>query len=153
MAGYSGTPLATKLGITPGLTVLPLNAPVEAGSDAHVLVVDFGNCHLYELYSAHRLGAGWDAASGAVFNLGSNGLRPDTWTSADAAGLPILPGLVRYDEAASGVIARALRFTVDQTQNGFIHPATHQARGQFQRPADGRALPAQGVVRPDPVPR
>ena len=111
----------------PGPYPVPLNAPVEAGSDAHVLVVDSGNCHLYELYSAHRLGAGWDAASGAVFNLGSNGLRPDTWTSADAAGLPILPGLVRYDEVASGVIDHALRFTVDQSQNGFIHPATHQA--------------------------
>jgi hypothetical protein len=111
----------------PGPYPVPLNAPVEAGSDAHVLVVDSGNCHLYEMYSAHQLGAGWDAASGAVFNLGSNALRPDTWTSADAAGLPILPGLVRYDEVASGVINHALRFTVDQTQNGFIHPATHQA--------------------------
>jgi hypothetical protein len=62
-----------------------------------------------------------------VFNLSSNALRPDTWTSADAAGLPILPGLVRYDEVAAGVINHALRFTVDETQNGFIHPATHQA--------------------------
>ncbi|WP_337310578.1 hypothetical protein [Candidatus Aeolococcus gillhamiae] len=111
----------------PGPYPVPLNAPVEVGSDAHVLVVDSGNCHLYEMYSAHQRGNGWDAASGAVFNLGSNALRPDGWTSADAAGLPILPGLVRYDEVAAGVISHALRFTVNETQNGFIHPATHQA--------------------------
>lgn len=111
----------------PGPYPVPLNAPVEAGSDAHVLVVDSGNCHLYEMYGAHQRGGGWDAASGAVFDLGSNALRPDTWTSADAAGLPILPGLARYDEVAAGVINHALRFTVDQSQNGFIHPATHQA--------------------------
>ncbi len=111
----------------PGPYPVPLNAPVESGSDAHVLVVNSGNCRLYELYGAHQRGSGWDAASGAVFNLASNALRPDTWTSADAAGLPIFPGLVRYDEVASGVIRHALRFTVDETQNGFIHPATHQA--------------------------
>jgi hypothetical protein len=111
----------------PGPYPVPLNAAVESGSDAHVLVVDSGNCHIYELYQARRSGSGWDAASGAVFNLGSNALRPDTWTSADAAGLPILPGLVRYDEVAAGLIDHALRFTVAQTQNGFIHPATHQA--------------------------
>jgi hypothetical protein len=111
----------------PGPYPVPLNAPVEAGSDAHVLVVDSGNCHRYEMYDAHRDAGGWEAGSGAVFNLSSNALRPDTWTSADAAGLPILPGLVRYDEVAAGVINHALRFTVDQTQNGFIHPATHQA--------------------------
>ncbi len=111
----------------PGPYPVPLTAPVEAGSDAHVLVMDSGNCRLYELYQARRSGSGWAAGSGAVFNLGSDALRPDTWTSADAAGLPILPGLVRYDEVAAGVIRHALRFTVAQTQNGFIHPATHQA--------------------------
>ena len=111
----------------PGPYPVPLNAPVEQGSDAHVLVADSGNCHLYELYNAHQQGNGWDADSGAIFDLHSNALRPDTWTSADAAGLPILPGLARYDEVAAGVINHALRFTVDQTQNGFIHPATHQA--------------------------
>ncbi len=111
----------------PGPYPVPLNAPVEQGSDGHVLVVDSGDCHLYELYQAQRNGSGWDAASGAVFDLRSNALRPDTWTSADAAGLPILAGLVRYDEVAAGVINHALRFTVDETQNGFIHPATHQA--------------------------
>jgi hypothetical protein len=111
----------------PGPYPVPLNAPVESGSDRHVLVVDTGNCHLYEMYAAQQVGAGWTCASGAVFNLNSNVLRPNAWTSADAAGLPILPGLALYNEVASGVINHALRFTVDATQNGFIHPATHQA--------------------------
>jgi len=132
----------------PGPYPIPLNARVEQGSDAHVLVADSGNCRLYELFDAHRQGSGWAAGSGAVFNLASNALRPDTWTSADAAGLPILPGLVRYDEVAAGVINHALRFTVDQTQDGFIHPATHQAG--VNDPADppmGLRLPP-GVLRP-----
>jgi len=111
----------------PGPYPVPLNAPVEAGSDHHVLVVDTGNCHLYEMYAAQQVGSGWMCASGAVFNLNSNALRPDTWTSADAAGLPILPGLALYNEVASGAIYHALRFTVAATQNGFIHPATHEA--------------------------
>lgn len=111
----------------PGPYPVPPNAPVEAGSDRHVLVADSGNCQLYEMFNAQQQGSGWSCDSGAVFNLNSNALRPDTWTSADAAGLPILPGLVRYDEVAAGVINHALRFTVDETQNGFIHPATHQA--------------------------
>ena len=111
----------------PGPYPIPANAPVEAGSDRHVLVLDTGNCRLYEMFNAVQNGAGWSCDSGAVFNLSSDALRPDTWTSADAAGLPILPGLVRYDEVQSGVITHALRFTVAHTQNGFIHPATHQA--------------------------
>jgi hypothetical protein len=111
----------------PGPYPVPLNAPVESGSDHHVLVVDSGNCHLYEMYDAQQVGSGWVCASGAVFNLNSNALRPNDWTSADAAGLPILPGLALYNEVASGVINHALRFTVAQTQNGFIHPATHEA--------------------------
>jgi hypothetical protein len=111
----------------PGPYPVPLNASVESGSDHHVLVVDSGNCHLYEMYNAQQAGSGWVCASGAVFNLSSNALRPDGWTSADAAGLPILPGLALYNEVASGVINHALRFTVAETQNGFIHPATHQA--------------------------
>jgi hypothetical protein len=110
----------------PGPYPVPLNAPVEAGGDGHVLVAS-ANCHLYELYNAKRTGAGWSADSGAVFNLNSDALRPDGWTSADAAGLPILPGLVRRDEVASGHINHALRFTVSKSQNGFIHPATHAA--------------------------
>jgi hypothetical protein len=111
----------------PGPYPVPLNAPVESGSDQHVLVLDSGNCELYEMYQAEQIGAGWVCASGAVFNLNSNALRPDGWTSADAAGLPILPGLALYSEVAAGVINHALRFTVDETQDGFIHPATHEA--------------------------
>src|SRR5580704_5163220 len=101
----------------PGPYPIPLNAPVESGSD----------CHVYEMYGAQQSGSGWVCASGAVFNLSSNALRPNTWTSADAAGLPILPGLAVYSEVPSGVTNHALRFTVADTQNGFIHPATHQA--------------------------
>ena len=116
----------------PGPYPIPSNAPVEGGAgatgDRHVLVVDSSTCKLYELYAAQYVGPGWHAGSGAVFDLGSNALRPDYWTSADAAGLPILPGLVRYDEAAqNGGIGHALRFTVRRTQRAFIHPATHYA--------------------------
>jgi hypothetical protein len=116
----------------PGPYPVPPNAPIEGGGsstgDRHVLVVDSGNCTLYELYSAFPQADGtWQAGSGAVFNLGSNALRPSTWTSADAAGLPILPGLVRYDEVASGVINHALRFTVPRTRKAFIWPARHYA--------------------------
>jgi hypothetical protein len=110
----------------PGPYPIPANARIEDGSDHHVLVVS-ANCHLYELYGASRSGDGWVAASGAIFNLRSNKLRPAGWTSADAAGLPIFPGLVRPGEVASGHIDHALRFTVDETQRGYIHPATHEA--------------------------
>jgi hypothetical protein len=111
----------------PGPYPIPPNAPVEAGGDRHVLVAS-GDCHIYELYNARANGrGGWDASSGAVFDLRSNRLRPDGWTSADAAGLPILPGLVRWDEVQAGRIDHALRFTISRTQRGFIHPATHQA--------------------------
>ena len=111
----------------PGPYPVPSNAPIEAGSDQHVLVVQNGTCKLFELYQAMRAGRGWDAGSGAVFNLKSNALRPNGWTSADAAGLPIFAGLVRYDEVRSGRIDHALRVTVPRTQTGFIHPATHYA--------------------------
>jgi hypothetical protein len=115
----------------PGPYPVPLSAPVEggaaAGGDRHVLAVDTDHCVLYEMYRAFPRAGHWDADSGAVFNLGSNALRPDGWTSADAAGLPIFPGLVRYDEVAAGAITHALRFTVARTQRGFIHPATHAA--------------------------
>ena len=111
----------------PGPYPVPPGAPIEAGSDHHVLVAS-GDCHLYEMFNASpNSQGGWDAASGAVFDLRSDALRPDTWTSADAAGLPILPGLVRWDEIQAGHIDHALRFTVARTQQGFIHPATHQA--------------------------
>jgi hypothetical protein len=105
---------------------IPPKARIEPGGDRHVLVAS-ANCHLYELYGARRSGSGWKAQSGAVFDLRSNKLRPAGWTSADAAGLPILPGLVRPDEIKAGHIDHALRFTASQTQRGYIHPATHQA--------------------------
>jgi hypothetical protein len=111
----------------PGPYPIPLNAPIEGGSDAHVLAVDRDRCKLYELYAASPGASRWSAASGAVFDLRSNALRPDGWTSADAAGLPIFPGLVRYDEVASGRIDHALRFTVSRTQRAYLHPATHWA--------------------------
>jgi hypothetical protein len=115
----------------PGPYPIPPDAPiqggVEAGGDRHVLILDADNRLLYEIFDAHQTGGHWEAGSGAIFDLNSNALRPDYWTSADAAGLPILPGLVRYDEVASGEITHALRFTVEQTQRAFIHPATHFA--------------------------
>jgi hypothetical protein len=116
----------------PGPYPIPPDAPIEGGGkkghgDKHVLVVEEGTCKLYELYDAHRKGAGWAAASGAVFNLRSDALRPEGWTSADAAGLPIFPLLARYPEVATGQIDHALRVTVPETQNGYIHPATHYA--------------------------
>jgi hypothetical protein len=111
----------------PGPYPIPLNAPVEGGSDRHVLAVQRGTCRLYELYDGRRSGAGWVAGSGAVWNLRSNRLRPRGWTSADAAGLPIFPGLARYDEVRHGAIRHALRFTVQQTQRGYVLPATHVA--------------------------
>jgi hypothetical protein len=111
----------------PGPYPIPLNAPIEGGGDRHVLAVDRDQCKLYELYAANPAGSRWDASSGAVFDLTSNALRPDGWTSADAAGLPIFPGLVRYDEVASGNIDHALRFTVSQSQRAYLHPATHWA--------------------------
>jgi hypothetical protein len=114
----------------PGPYPVPANAPVEGGGEAgdrHVLVLQRNACKVYELYSAQRQGAGWQAGSGAVFNLRSNALRPEGWTSADAAGLPILPLLARYPEVHAGQIDHALRVTVAQTQRGYIHPATHLA--------------------------
>jgi hypothetical protein len=111
----------------PGPYPIPPDAPVESGGDRHVLVVNRSRCILYELYVGVYNGVGWNAASGAVFDLTSNALRPEGWTSADAAGLPIFPGLVRYDEVASGVINHALRFTVENTQRAYMHPATHYA--------------------------
>jgi len=110
----------------PGPYPIPADARIEAGGDAHVLVAS-ADCHLYELYGAARSGSGWTAESGAVFDLRSDALRPAGWTSADAAGLPILPGLVCRDEVLSGHIDHALRFTIAASQRGYISPATHQA--------------------------
>ena len=119
----------------PGPYPIPPDAPVEgaggpnADGDRHVLVLDADNKKLYEVYDAHKQADGsWKAGSGAVFDLTSNALRPDGWTSADAAGLPILPGLARYDEiVGEGVLDHALRFTVADTQRAYVYPATHFA--------------------------
>ncbi len=116
----------------PGPYPIPLDAPIEGGEqsegDRHILVVDVANKKLYETFSTYRDGAGYRAGSGAVFDLSSNALRPAGWTSADAAGLPVFPGLVRYDEVMeAGEIRHALRFTCRKTQRGYIAPATHWA--------------------------
>ena len=116
----------------PGPYPIPPDAPIEGGvgstGDRHILVLDRDSCLLYETWNSRFVGPGWHCGSGAIFNLRSNQLRPDTWTSADAAGLPILPGLVRYDEAVTtGEINHAVRFTVQSTQRAYIHPATHYA--------------------------
>ena len=116
----------------PGPMPIPLNAPIEGypnpSGDRHVLVVDQGNCWLYELYGASVPSPGqWDAGSGAVWDLEANQQRPYTWTSADAAGLPILPGLVRYDEVAAGAINHAIRVTLQYSKQAFTPPASHWA--------------------------
>ncbi|MGH7757091.1 MAG: hypothetical protein ACREM8_12525, partial [Vulcanimicrobiaceae bacterium] len=92
-----------------------------------MLIVDDANCKLYETFSTTNSAGAWSAANGAVFDLGSDALRPENWTSADAAGLPIAAGLVRYDEVQAGEIDHAVRFTVSTTARGHIHPATHDA--------------------------
>jgi hypothetical protein len=108
----------------PGPYPIPDDPKIEWGSDHHILVVDTSTCFLYEIYDASYSGGAWHGGSGAIWDLNSNALRPAGWTSADAAGLPMLPGLVRYDEIASGEINHAIRFTVSQT-NGYIWPARH----------------------------
>ncbi|KAA3658920.1 MAG: hypothetical protein DWQ04_23690 [Chloroflexi bacterium] len=116
----------------PGPYPIPTNAPIEGGPDSdgdrHVLVLDEDNCMLYELFAAYpQMDGSWEAGSGAIFDLNSHALRSDGWTSADAAGLPILPGLIRYDEVAAGEINHAIRFTAAQTQDAYIWPARHEA--------------------------
>jgi hypothetical protein len=108
---------------------IPADVPLENGSDSHALVVDRDACKLYELFAAEKQndGASWHAGSVAIWSLRSNKLRPRGWTSADAAGLPILPGLARYDDVRRGSIDHALRFTVSQTRNAFVFPARHFA--------------------------
>jgi len=116
----------------PGPYPFPASALIEGGANAtgdrHVLVVDSDACKLYETWDSHPNANGsWHTGSGAVFDLKSNALRPAGWTSADAAGLAILPGLVRYDEVASGTVAHAIRMTVPHTQQAYLWPARHQA--------------------------
>ena len=129
---------------------IPAGAPIEGGrrsdGDRHVLTVDRSTCTLYELYRAFpirdpRRGR-WNADSGARWDLDSTALRPDSWTSADAAGLPIFPGLVRYDEAAAGEIDHAIRVTFESTRDAWIHPASHCAgdTGNPNAPAMGTRL-------------
>jgi hypothetical protein len=118
----------------PGPFPIPAGAPVEGGrssdGDRHVLAVDRASCTLYELYRAFSSSGGrphWNADSGAEWDLRSTALRPDSWTSADAAGLPIFPGLVRYDEVAAGRLEHAIRVTFDSTRDAWVHPASHCA--------------------------
>jgi hypothetical protein len=124
---------------------IPRRAPIEGGrgsdGDRHVIVVDRDRCRLYELYAAYPLAGGrrWRAGSGAIWNLRSNALRPSGWTSADAAGLPILPGLARYEELRRGEIDHALRFTAPRTRRVFVYPARH-----FASSSDDPDLPAMG---------
>jgi hypothetical protein len=158
-AGAYGIPYVTVPGSQAGVPIdftaygdesdsgpypIPLGAPIEGGADSsgdrHVLAVDRDHCKLYELYDAVPRGDHWDAGSGAVFDLRSNALRPDGWTSADAAGLPIFPGLVRYDEIAAGHIDHALRFTLERTQRAYLHPATH-----FASPTTNPNVPPMGL--------
>jgi hypothetical protein len=136
-----GIPITTVAGTQPKTSVsfqyasesdagpypIPSNVAIEGGSDHHAVIVDKDNCQLYELYALAKKGKKWTAGSGAIWSLSSNHLRPLGWTSADAAGLPILPGLARYDEVAAGVINHALRFTVQHTQRAYVYPARHYA--------------------------
>jgi hypothetical protein len=124
---------------------IPRNVKIEGGraseGDRHAIIVDRDRCRLYELFALYpTAGGGWRAGSGAIWNLRSNRLRPTGWTSADAAGLPILPGLARYDEVARGRIDHALRFTVRRTRRAYVHPARH-----FASDATDPALPAMGL--------
>lgn len=129
----------------PGPYPLPPRPPIEGGEksdgDRHVLVLDEKDCKLYELFSARKAANGnWQAGSGAIFDLKSNKLRPSGWTSADAAGLPILPGLVRYEEVAAGQINHAIRFTARNTQKAFVWPATH-----FASSKKDKGIPPMGM--------
>jgi hypothetical protein len=125
---------------------LPPRVPIEGGrhsdGDRHVIVVDRDRCRAYELYAAYPMDGGkrWRAGSGAIWNLRSNRLRPKNWTSADAAGLPILPGLARYEEVKRGGINHALRFTASRTRRAYVHPATHYASNSTDP-----ALPPMGL--------
>ena len=111
----------------PGPYPIPSKPAIEFGSDHHILLVDSSTCRLYELFDARKKGGKWTAGSGAIWSLSSNALRPAGWTSADAAGLQILPGLARWDEVAAGHIDHALRFTVQHSRRAYVYPATHYA--------------------------
>ncbi len=123
---------------------IPRNVKIEGGrsstGDRHALIVDRSSCRLYELYALYPKGRGWRAGSGAIWSMRSNKLRPAGWTSADAAGLPILPGLARYEEVKRGVIDHALRFTVERTRRAYVFPARH-----FASDSNDASLPAMGL--------
>jgi len=120
---------------------IPATPKIEGGSDHHILIVDRDACRLYELWAAARASDGsWSAGSGATWDLRSNALRPAGWTSADAAGLPIIPGLVRYDEVAAGEIRHAIRFTAPTTRAAYLYPARH-----FASSSGAAALPPMGL--------
>ena len=143
----------------PGPYAVPLNAPIEGGANAtgdrHAIAVDTTSCILYELYRAFPQASSWTADSGAIFDLRSNALRPLTWTSADAAGLPIMPGLVTVDEVLSGEIRHAIRFTVPQTRREFVWPARHYASSltgtQYPRMGERFRLKASFNIAPYPA--
>jgi hypothetical protein len=119
-----------------GLAPIPPTAPVENGSDRHVLVLQRQRCNMFEMFAAHYVGGAghrWTAGSTARFDLRSSRRRPDGWTSADAAGLPILPGLVRYGEVRRGHVRHAIRVTFAETRRAYIHPATHYASSLCDR--------------------
>jgi len=142
---WNGSPIGIPITVVPGTQAkssvtfqyasesdagpypIPNNVAIEGGSDRHALIVDKDNCKLYELYALAKKGKKWTAGSGAIWSLTSNALRPLDWTSADAAGLPIVPGLARYSDVASGAIDHALRFTVSQTRRAYVYPARHYA--------------------------
>ena len=152
-AGQSRTRVAFEYAAEsdPGPYPIPANVAIEGGrntdGDRHALIIDPNRCKLYELFAlSPREGGGWRAGSGAIFDLRSNRLRPAGWTSADAAGLPILPGLARYDEVARGRIDHALRFTVSRTRRAYVHPARH-----FASSLTDPSLPPMGLrVRLEP---
>jgi hypothetical protein len=119
---------------------IPRDVRIEGGSDRHALIVERASCRLFELFALRREGARWVAGSGAIWSLRSNRLRPPGWTSADAAGLPILPGLARYDEVRTGAIRHALRFTAPRTRRAYVWPARHHASS-----ATDPSLPPMGL--------
>jgi hypothetical protein len=119
---------------------IPKNPKIEGASDRHILMWDTAACDLYELFNARKVDGKWKASSGAIWDLRSNALRPDGWTSADAAGLPILPGLARWSEVRDGAILHAIRFTAPETRDAHIYPARHHAGI-----GDGASLPPMGL--------
>ena len=142
---YDGQPIGIPFDVVSKVGYpIPKTVHIEGGrastGDRHALLVDKDACRLYELYALYPSGTGWKAGSGATWSLRSNAVRPAGWTSADAAGLPIFPGLARYDEVARGTIDHALRFTVARTRRAYVYPARHYASS-----SDDPSLPPMGT--------